>query len=87
MKRCVIPGRPPLALYNLDGAFFITDDTCTHGMASLCEGTLDGDIIECPWHGGAFHVKTGQPASRPCVSALRTYKAVVSDGTVFIELT
>jgi nitrite reductase/ring-hydroxylating ferredoxin subunit len=85
VKRCLADGYPAFAVYNLDGEFFVTEDTCTHGMASLSEGTLDGDVIECPYHGGAFHVRTGEPAERPCVIALKTFKASVIDGIVNIE--
>ena len=49
-------------------------------MGSLSEGTLDGDVIECPWHGGAFYVRTGQPASAPCTDPLRVYAVTIEDG-------
>ncbi|HXV24694.1 MAG TPA: Rieske 2Fe-2S domain-containing protein, partial [Alphaproteobacteria bacterium] len=58
VKRCFAPGHAPFAVYNVEGEFFVTEDTCTHGMASLSEGTLDGDVIECPFHAGAFNVRT-----------------------------
>ncbi len=35
-----LTGRPPIALYNLGGQVFATDDTCTHGNASLSEGEI-----------------------------------------------
>ena len=65
-RRYELPGYPPLAVFNVDGAFHVTDDTCTHGMASLSEGELVGDKVKCPWHGGVFNVRSGQPLSRPC---------------------
>jgi nitrite reductase/ring-hydroxylating ferredoxin subunit len=34
------------AVYNIDGKFYVTDDRCTHGLASLAEGELQGDVIE-----------------------------------------
>ena len=86
VKRWAVPGRRALAVYNIDGAIFVTDDMCTHGMGSLSEGTLDGDVIECPWHGGAFYVRTGQPASLPCTEALRVYPVAIEDGFVCVDL-
>jgi len=86
VRRFMQPGRPALAIYNVGGAFFVTSDTCTHGMASLSEGTLDGDVIECPWHAGAFNVRTGAVVSMPCTDPIKTYAAIVEDGTVFVEL-
>mgnify|MGYP001369101441 CR=1 FL=1 len=35
-----------LAVYNIDGEFYVTDDLCTHGPGSLAEGYIDGDVIE-----------------------------------------
>ena len=76
-------GLPPVAVYNLDGAFYTTDDTCTHGQAWLSQGFIDGDIIECPFHGGCFEIKTGQPVEPPCTEAIQSYDLVVEDGTIY----
>ncbi len=35
-----------LAVYLVDGEFFVTDDDCTHGPGSLSEGYLDGHGIK-----------------------------------------
>ena len=53
-------GAAALAVYNIDGNFFATDDCCSHGLSSLSEGLLDGDIIECSLHFGGFHVPSGK---------------------------
>ena len=47
-----------LAVFNVDGEFFVTDDACTHGPGSLSEGYIDGDVIECNFHNGQFDIKT-----------------------------
>lgn len=86
VKRVDIAGRPPIAVYNVDGEFFATDDRCTHGDASLSEGVVDEDIIECPLHGGAFEIRTGQPASLPCVLPLRTYRVKVEGENLVAEV-
>jgi len=86
-RRVDRPGAPSLALFHVAEGFFATEDTCTHGIASLSEGTLDGDVIECPFHGGAFNVRTGCAESAPCAVPLRTYDVVVRDGTVYVGAT
>lgn len=86
IKRVQVEGFPPLAVYNLDGEIFITDDTCTHGQASLSEGFLDGDVVECPVHGGCFSVRTGEALSFPAVTPVRTYPAREVGSEVFLEL-
>jgi nitrite reductase/ring-hydroxylating ferredoxin subunit len=75
-----------LAVYNLDGDFYVTDDTCTHGPGSLSEGYIEDDIIECNFHGGQFNIKTGEVASPPCMVPIRTYPTSVQDGKVVIEV-
>ena len=84
VRRFAAPGRRALAVFNVGGEILITDDTCTHGMASLSEGFLDGEIIECPWHGGAFNVRTGAATALPCSDPIRTYTATVEDGFVWV---
>ena len=78
-------GRRALAVYNIGGEFYATDDECTHGAASLSEGILDGDVIECTLHFGAFNVKTGAVEAPPCSIPLRTYKVTVREGQVWVD--
>ncbi len=85
VRRVELAGFPPLAVYNVDGRLFATNDFCTHGKASLSEGFLDGEIIECPYHGGRFNVRTGAPAHPPCVIAVRTWRVIVRDGLAVLD--
>jgi len=75
-----------VAVFNLDGEFFVTDDACTHGPGSLSEGFIDGDVIECNFHNGQFNIKTGEVVSPPCMIPIKTYRTIVADGKVFIEV-
>ena len=79
-------GNNVIAVYNVGGTFYATDNECTHGAASLAEGILEDDIIECSLHFGAFNVKTGEAVQAPCFTPLRTYKVVVQDGQVTVDL-
>jgi nitrite reductase/ring-hydroxylating ferredoxin subunit len=79
-------GNQVLAVYNIDGSFYVTDDECTHGAASLADGILDGEIIECSMHFGAFNAKTGEAVQAPCSIPLRTYKVIVRDGELCVDL-
>ena len=75
-----------VAVFNLDGEFFVTDDACTHGPGSLSEGFIDGDVIECNFHQGLFYIRTGAVVAPPCIVPVKTYKALVEDGRVYIEV-
>ena len=79
-------GTNVIAVYNVGGTFYATDNECTHGAASLADGILEGDVVECSLHFGAFNVKTGEAVQAPCFTALRTYKVVVENGEVRIDL-
>ena len=79
-------GNYVIAVYNIDGEFYATDNECTHAAASLADGILEDDVIECALHFGAFNVKTGEAVQAPCFTALRTYKVVVENEAVRVDL-
>jgi nitrite reductase/ring-hydroxylating ferredoxin subunit len=84
--RRVEAGGLVLAVYNLDGDFCVTDDACTHGPGSLSEGFVEGDVIECNFHQGKFNIRTGEVVAPPCMVPVKTYKTVVEDGRVYIDV-
>ncbi len=83
--RVDIPGYPPLAVFKLDDGIHVTDDTCTHGEASLSEGEIEDGSVVCPFHLGAFDIRTGRAVAAPCSVALRVYPVRVVDGQVVLD--
>ena len=79
-------GDKRLAVYNLGGEFYVTDDECTHASASLAHGILEDGIIECTLHFGAFDIKTGAVKAPPCSIALRTYKVILQGDDICVDL-
>ena len=75
-----------LAVFNVDGEFYVIDDTCTHGPGSLSEGYIEDDVVECNFHNGQFNIKTGEVVSPPCMIPIKTYPASVVDDRVTIEV-
>ncbi len=75
-----------IAIYNIDGKYYATDDLCTHGAASLSEGIVIDEVIECPLHQGRFCVRTGKALSAPVSAAVKTYPAKVEGGKVYVQL-
>jgi nitrite reductase/ring-hydroxylating ferredoxin subunit len=71
-----------VAVYNIDGTFYATEARCTHATADLADGILEGDVIECSLHFGAFHVPSGKarcrrpasPTSRPSAPSCGTVR-------------
>lgn len=71
-----------VCLYNLAGQVYATQDTCTHADASLAEGFVDGDCIECPLHQALFHIPTGEARTGPATVNLRVFPVRVTAGTI-----
>jgi nitrite reductase/ring-hydroxylating ferredoxin subunit len=66
-----------VCLYNLCGRLFATQNECTHAEASLAEGYIKGDCIECPLHQAMFHIPTGKVQNPPATEDLRVYSVEV----------
>lgn len=75
-----------LAIFNVDGEYYVTDDLCTHGPGSLSEGYIEDDVVECNFHNGQFNIKTGEVVAPPCMVPVKTYKTTIENGRVFIEV-
>ena len=75
-----------VALYELDGEVFATDDICTHAYAKLSDGWLDRGEIECPLHAGRFDVKSGKATAPPCTDDLKIYPVRVVGDEVQVKL-
>jgi naphthalene 1,2-dioxygenase system ferredoxin subunit len=84
MLRVEVDGRA-IVVYNVDGAFYATDDLCTHRRARLSDGFLEGRTVQCPLHFGRFDVVTGQPLNPPCTLALATYAVTREDGRLLLD--
>lgn len=83
--RVEVAGFEPLAIFHADGEFYVTDDTCTHGAASLSEGMVEEGRVGCPWHSGSFCLKTGAALSFPATTPIRTYPVILDGGQVCIR--
>ncbi|MGH2443609.1 MAG: non-heme iron oxygenase ferredoxin subunit [Chloroflexota bacterium] len=75
----------PVALWNVDGTFYATADTCTHEEASLSEGDLWDEVVECPLHGAQFDVRTGAVLSLPAIFPIGTYPVKVEGDAILVE--
>jgi naphthalene 1,2-dioxygenase ferredoxin component len=75
-----------IAIYDLDGDLFATDNVCTHAYARLSDGWLDRGEIECPLHAGRFDVKTGAATAPPCTEPVKTYAVRLVGGEIQVKL-
>jgi nitrite reductase/ring-hydroxylating ferredoxin subunit len=73
------------AVFNLAGAYYVTQDQCTHGPGLLADGFVEGEEVECPFHAGRFHIPSGQPVAPPCTEPLKVWRAALVGGTICID--
>ena len=75
-----------LAVFNVDGQFYVTDDLCTHGPGSLSEGMIEDDVLRSNFHKNPFNIRRSEVVSPPCMVPIKTYPTLVVDGKVTIEV-
>lgn len=80
------PDYEPVCLINFEGDYYALGDCCTHQDASLSDGEIIGDEIECPLHGGAFEIKTGLPANFPVVTPAEVYQVRIENNQILIGI-
>jgi len=74
-----------VALFNVNGEVYATDNTCLHQGGPLGEGMLEGDVITCPWHMWQYNVKTGENLEDSMLK-VDTYPVRVSGDDVEVEI-
>ncbi len=86
IKGAQLPDGTRIALYNLNGAYYATADTCTHEAASLSEeGMVDDASVVCGWHLCGFEIASGAAIASPCSEPLMTYPVRVIEGVLHVE--
>ena len=83
---CLTLGKRDVALFKVGGTVYCLDNRCTHLGGPLCEGTLDDVVVECPWHGSRFDVRTGQVVGPPARTPVRSYPVPVEGGKIWVDL-
>ncbi len=73
-----------IALFRCGGAVYAIKNQCPHMGGDLGEGLLTGEIVQCPWHGWKFSVKTGKAPDTEVVG-VRTYEVRVDGDDVFVR--
>ena len=80
-----VDGRP-IALFNVEGAYYAIDDVCTHDGGPLAEGELRGAEIQCPRHGARFDVRTGKALCLPAFEPVATHQVELRGDAIYVAL-
>ena len=77
-------GEREIALCLVDDTIYSIDDMCTHEDASLSDGFVEGDTIECPLHQARFHIPTGKVLDAPATEDVATYPVKLDGDDVLV---
>jgi nitrite reductase (NADH) small subunit len=75
----------PLALANVAGKLFAINNTCLHRGGPLGQGSLQGSIVTCPWHGWEYDVTTGKLLQNPSMG-VACYPTEVRGEEIFVDI-
>jgi nitrite reductase/ring-hydroxylating ferredoxin subunit len=62
-----------VAVFALGDRLCATQARCPHKGGPLTEGSLEGHVLTCPWHGAQFDVRTGEVLRGPATRPLEVY--------------
>lgn len=83
---CVEESGTEIALIDTGEGFTALANRCTHKGGSLGDGNLSDGEIECPLHGAAFDIQTGQPTNPPAVEEVETFEVRVDGDTIEVKM-
>ena len=77
-----------LAVVRAGERVYAIDDRCSHADYSLSEGDFyEKELeLECPQHGSAFSLLTGEPSCFPATQSVNTYPTRVDGDEVWVTL-
>ena len=75
----------PILLVRRGAKIFALAETCSHLGGPLSEGTLNGDVIQCPWHGSRFSIRDGHVVDGPAVHPQPCLEVRVRGGQVEVR--
>ena len=79
-------GQVRLVLANVDGDLYALQNRCSHQDLPLSDGELDGDRLECLYHGARFDVCTGKAVGLPAIKPVETYDVQIRSDEVYVRI-
>jgi nitrite reductase/ring-hydroxylating ferredoxin subunit len=85
MRRFVSAEGAPVLLIRMGSNVYGIGSTCSHDGGPLHEGTLRKNVVQCPWHGARFNVKSGRVLTGPATSNVPRYDVRIRDGQIEVK--
>ena len=83
--KVVWDGDTPIAVYNIDGALYAVEDTCTHDGGELAGGEVFGFEVECPRHGARFDLRSGAVTKPPAYEPIASFPVREEGGAIWTQ--
>ncbi|MBI5777221.1 MAG: Rieske (2Fe-2S) protein [Nitrospirae bacterium] len=77
-------GGKSLAVFNVEGSYYVIDNDCVHRGGPLGAGELEGNNVSCPWHGWSYDVKTGKCINNPS-ACVKSYPVTIDGADINIR--
>jgi nitrite reductase (NADH) small subunit len=74
-----------VAVANVGGKIYVINNTCLHRGGPLGQGSLEGKVVTCPWHGWQFDVTNGKAVQNPA-AGVDCYHTEVRGEDIFVDL-
>jgi nitrite reductase/ring-hydroxylating ferredoxin subunit len=81
----IAAGGHGIAVFAHEGRVYAVDNRCPHMGFPLSRGTVRDGLLTCHWHHARFDLDGGGTLD-PFADNVRTYRAVVEDGDVWLDL-
>jgi naphthalene 1,2-dioxygenase ferredoxin component len=73
-----------ISLFKVEDGVYAIDNLCTHGSAKLCDGFVDGHLVECPFHQAQFDIRDGSVSCGPATEPVRSWPLRIENGKVLL---
>jgi nitrite reductase/ring-hydroxylating ferredoxin subunit len=84
-RKIIVADELSIGIFHHKGNWYALHNSCLHRGGPVCEGTLEGDVLTCPWHGYQYDVTTGILLLDQ-ETRLPGYEVDIRDGNVYVRL-
>jgi 3-phenylpropionate/trans-cinnamate dioxygenase ferredoxin subunit len=79
-------GDTKIVLANVDGTVYALLDQCSHEDLPLSSGFLEGDRLECVWHGAQFDACSGRALSLPAIRPVKVFQVDIQGTDIRVDV-
>ncbi|HKI10377.1 MAG TPA: non-heme iron oxygenase ferredoxin subunit [Nitrososphaeraceae archaeon] len=74
-----------ICIANVEGRYYAIGNVCTHMGGPLAKGKLEEHVVQCPWHGSRFDIRTGEVVRPPAIRPEPTYEVKEENNNILIK--